>query len=79
MNLIFFTSFCDLIHCIKYRLFIKFIIIDEFIFFWKSQTHPFGEGAKLQILNGNFSLPTHDGRYDDFHDLIRGMLKVIIV
>ena len=40
------------------------------------QLHPFEDGAKLRILNGNFTLPTHDGRYDDFHDLIKGMLKV---
>ena len=40
------------------------------------QIHPFEDGAKLRILNGNFTLPTNDGRYDVFHDLIRSMLKV---
>lgn len=40
------------------------------------KAHPFEDGAKLRIINGNYSLPTSDGRYDMFHDLIRGMLKV---
>lgn len=40
------------------------------------QVHPFEDGAKLRIINGNFMLPSNDGRYDIFHDIIRGMLKV---
>lgn len=40
------------------------------------QVHPFEDGAKLRIMNGNYSLPSNDGRYDIFHELIRGMLKV---
>lgn len=41
-----------------------------------TQNHPFEDGAKLRIINGNYTLPANDGRYDVFHDLIRGMLKV---
>jgi len=43
---------------------------------WYLQTHPFEDGAKLRILNANFTLPSHDGRYEVFHDLIRAMLRV---
>ncbi|XP_037536836.1 cyclin-G-associated kinase [Nematolebias whitei] len=38
--------------------------------------HPFEEGAKLQIVNGKYSIPQNDGKYTVFHDLIRSMLKV---
>ncbi|XP_041113460.1 cyclin-G-associated kinase-like isoform X2 [Polyodon spathula] len=38
--------------------------------------HPFEEGAKLQIVNGKYSIPQNDTRYTVFHDLIRSMLKV---
>ncbi|RXM97689.1 Cyclin-G-associated kinase [Acipenser ruthenus] len=38
--------------------------------------HPFEEGAKLQIVNGKYSIPQSDTRYTVFHDLIRSMLKV---
>ncbi|XP_045604252.1 cyclin-G-associated kinase isoform X1 [Procambarus clarkii] len=38
--------------------------------------HPFEDSAKLRIVNGNFAIPTNDGKYDCFHELIRGMLKV---
>ncbi|RXM28080.1 Cyclin-G-associated kinase [Acipenser ruthenus] len=38
--------------------------------------HPFEEGAKLQIVNGKYSIPQNDTRYTVFHDLIRSMLKI---
>uniref|UniRef100_A0A3Q2E4X2 Cyclin-G-associated kinase n=1 Tax=Cyprinodon variegatus TaxID=28743 RepID=A0A3Q2E4X2_CYPVA len=38
--------------------------------------HPFEEGAKLQIVNGKYSIPQNDVKYAVFHDLIRSMLKV---
>ncbi|XP_014904133.1 cyclin-G-associated kinase isoform X1 [Poecilia latipinna] len=38
--------------------------------------HPFEDGAKLQIVNGKYSIPQDDARYTVFHDLIRSMLKV---
>ncbi|XP_068220861.1 cyclin-G-associated kinase isoform X2 [Palaemon carinicauda] len=38
--------------------------------------HPFEDSAKLRIVNGNFAIPANDGKYECFHELIRGMLKV---
>uniref|UniRef100_A0A0S7F069 GAK n=3 Tax=Poeciliopsis prolifica TaxID=188132 RepID=A0A0S7F069_9TELE len=38
--------------------------------------HPFEDGAKLQIVNGKYSIPQNDAKYTVFHDLIRSMLKV---
>ncbi|XP_074526074.1 cyclin-G-associated kinase isoform X2 [Halichoeres trimaculatus] len=38
--------------------------------------HPFEEGAKLQIVNGKYSIPQNDVKYTVYHDLIRSMLKV---
>ncbi|XP_077377441.1 cyclin-G-associated kinase [Festucalex cinctus] len=38
--------------------------------------HPFEEGAKLQIVNGKYSMPQNDTKYTVYHDLIRSMLKV---
>ncbi|XP_071388970.1 cyclin-G-associated kinase isoform X2 [Centroberyx affinis] len=38
--------------------------------------HPFEEGAKLQIVNGKYSIPQNDNKYTVYHDLIRAMLKV---
>uniref|UniRef100_A0A667XTF6 Cyclin-G-associated kinase n=1 Tax=Myripristis murdjan TaxID=586833 RepID=A0A667XTF6_9TELE len=38
--------------------------------------HPFEEGAKLQIVNGKYSIPQNDTKYTVYHDLIRSMLKV---
>lgn len=38
--------------------------------------HPFEDSAKLRIVNGNFAIPPNDGKYECFHELIRGMLKV---
>ncbi|KAM7415819.1 hypothetical protein PAMA_018060 [Pampus argenteus] len=38
--------------------------------------HPFEEGAKLQIVNGKYSIPQNDAKYTVYHDLIRCMLKV---
>ena len=33
--------------------------------------HPFEEGAKLQIVNGNYQIPAADTTHTMFHDLIR--------
>lgn len=33
--------------------------------------HPFEEGAKLQIVNGKYSIPQNDAKYTVYHDLIR--------
>ncbi|XP_030647468.1 cyclin-G-associated kinase isoform X2 [Chanos chanos] len=38
--------------------------------------HPFEDGAKLQIVNGKYSIPQNDLKYTVFHELIRSMLKV---
>ncbi|KAM3611790.1 uncharacterized protein V6R79_024258 [Siganus canaliculatus] len=38
--------------------------------------HPFEEGAKLQIVNGKYSIPQNDVKYTVYHDLIRSMLKM---
>ncbi|XP_070000892.1 cyclin-G-associated kinase isoform X1 [Penaeus vannamei] len=38
--------------------------------------HPFEDSAKLRIINGNYAIPTNDGKYECFHELIRGTLKV---
>ncbi|XP_066566837.1 cyclin-G-associated kinase isoform X1 [Amia ocellicauda] len=38
--------------------------------------HPFEEGAKLQIVNGKYSIPQSDTKYLVFHNLIRSMLKI---
>nr|XP_020453908.1 cyclin-G-associated kinase isoform X2 [Monopterus albus] len=38
--------------------------------------HPFEEGAKLQIVNGKYSIPPNDVKYTVYHNLIRSMLKV---
>ncbi|KAF3695514.1 Cyclin-G-associated kinase [Channa argus] len=38
--------------------------------------HPFEDGAKLQIVNGKYSIPPNDTKYTVYHDLIRSMLKV---
>ncbi|KAF2350605.1 Protein kinase domain [Trinorchestia longiramus] len=38
--------------------------------------HPFEDSAKLRIINGNYSIPAKDGRYDCLHPLIRGLLCV---
>ncbi|XP_056139949.1 cyclin-G-associated kinase [Lampris incognitus] len=38
--------------------------------------HPFEEGAKLQIVNGKYSIPQNDTKYTVYHELIRSMLKV---
>ncbi|KAL0979840.1 hypothetical protein UPYG_G00190510 [Umbra pygmaea] len=38
--------------------------------------HPFEEGAKLQIVNGKYSIPQNDLKYTVYHELIRSMLKV---
>ncbi|XP_057686957.1 cyclin-G-associated kinase [Corythoichthys intestinalis] len=38
--------------------------------------HPFEEGAKLQIVNGKYSMPQNDSKYTVYHELIRSMLKV---
>lgn len=36
--------------------------------------HPFEDGAKLRILNGNFKLPEHNSKYKVLHDIIVSML-----
>ncbi|KAM9810849.1 cyclin-G-associated kinase [Neosynchiropus ocellatus] len=38
--------------------------------------HPFEDGAKLQIVNGKYSIPQNDVKYTVYHELIRSMLKV---
>uniref|UniRef100_A0A3P8VGD7 Cyclin-G-associated kinase n=1 Tax=Cynoglossus semilaevis TaxID=244447 RepID=A0A3P8VGD7_CYNSE len=38
--------------------------------------HPFEEGAKLQIVNGKYSIPQNDVQYTVYHELMRSMLKV---
>ena len=38
--------------------------------------HPFEDGAKLRILNGNFKLPERNTEYSVLHDLIMLMLVV---
>ncbi|XP_008334591.1 cyclin-G-associated kinase-like isoform X2 [Cynoglossus semilaevis] len=38
--------------------------------------HPFEDGAKLQIVNGKYSIPQNDVQYTVYHELIRSMLKV---
>ncbi|XP_077126350.1 cyclin-G-associated kinase [Ranitomeya variabilis] len=38
--------------------------------------HPFEDGAKLRIVNGNYSIPEDDAKYLVFHGLIKSMLKV---
>ncbi|XP_068166138.1 cyclin-G-associated kinase isoform X1 [Antennarius striatus] len=38
--------------------------------------HPFEDGAKLQIVNGKYSIPQNDTKYTVYHDLIRSMLKI---
>ncbi|XP_055054367.2 cyclin-G-associated kinase isoform X2 [Misgurnus anguillicaudatus] len=38
--------------------------------------HPFEEGAKLQIVNGKYTIPQNDTKYTVFHQLIRSMLKI---
>ncbi|KAM4049376.1 cyclin-G-associated kinase isoform 2-T2 [Anomaloglossus baeobatrachus] len=38
--------------------------------------HPFEDGAKLRIVNGNYSIPEDDTKYLVFHGLIKSMLKV---
>ncbi|XP_065572360.1 cyclin-G-associated kinase-like isoform X2 [Artemia franciscana] len=37
--------------------------------------HPFEDSAKLRITNANYNIPA-DSRYEVYHDLIRGLLKV---
>lgn len=39
--------------------------------------HPFEEGAKLQIVNGKYSIPQNDVKYTVYHDLIRTYLFVL--
>ncbi|XP_073540946.1 cyclin-G-associated kinase isoform X2 [Phyllobates terribilis] len=38
--------------------------------------HPFEDGAKLRIVNGNYSIPEDDTKYLVFHGLIKSLLKV---
>nr|CAD7197017.1 unnamed protein product [Timema douglasi] len=38
--------------------------------------HPFEDGAKLRIINGNYTIPPGDVKYSCFHDIIRGSLQV---
>ncbi|XP_029020020.1 cyclin-G-associated kinase [Betta splendens] len=38
--------------------------------------HPFEDGAKLQIVNGKYTIPQNDVKYTVYQDLIRSMLKV---
>ncbi|XP_078287718.1 cyclin-G-associated kinase isoform X5 [Rhinoraja longicauda] len=38
--------------------------------------HPFEDGAKLGIVNGKYSIPANDTKYNVFHDLIRNMMKI---
>ncbi|XP_055488192.1 cyclin-G-associated kinase isoform X1 [Leucoraja erinacea] len=38
--------------------------------------HPFEDGAKLGIVNGKYSIPASDTKYNVFHDLIRNMMKI---
>lgn len=38
--------------------------------------HPFEDSAKLRILNGNYTIPSTDGKYACFKDVIRGCLQV---
>lgn len=38
--------------------------------------HPFEDGAKLQIVNGKYSIPQNDVKYTVYHELICSMLKV---
>lgn len=33
--------------------------------------HPFDDGAKLRIINGNYSIPPGDAKYSCFHEIIR--------
>jgi cyclin G-associated kinase len=37
--------------------------------------HPFEDGAKLRIINGNYTIPS-DSRFDCFNDIIRGCFAV---
>lgn len=42
--------------------------------------HPFEDGAKLQIVNGKYSIPQNDVKYTVYHDLIRKCrLSVLVV
>lgn len=41
--------------------------------------HPFEEGAKLQIVNGKYSIPQNDVKYTVYHDLIRTFLHSVSV
>ncbi|XP_072290222.1 cyclin-G-associated kinase isoform X2 [Eucyclogobius newberryi] len=38
--------------------------------------HPFEDGAKLQIVNGKYTIPQNDVKYTVYHELIRSMLKM---
>ncbi|KAB7505493.1 Cyclin-G-associated kinase [Armadillidium nasatum] len=38
--------------------------------------HPFEDSAKLRIINGNYTIPPRDGKYECFHEIMRGTLKV---
>lgn len=38
--------------------------------------HPFEDGAKLAILNANYTIPSGDTKYSCFHEIIRGCIQV---
>jgi cyclin G-associated kinase len=38
--------------------------------------HPYFDGAKLRIINGNYKIPSTDTEFNEFHDLIRCMFDV---
>uniref|UniRef100_A0A671WHN1 Cyclin-G-associated kinase n=1 Tax=Sparus aurata TaxID=8175 RepID=A0A671WHN1_SPAAU len=61
-RIILFPLYMQAIGCILYLLCFK--------------QHPFEDGAKLQIVNGKYSIPQNDVKYTVYHDLIRSMLKV---
>ncbi len=39
-------------------------------------SHPFEDGAKLRIINANYTIPTWDKSHVMFHDLIRQCLAI---
>ncbi|CAG0885639.1 unnamed protein product, partial [Darwinula stevensoni] len=39
-------------------------------------SHPYEDSAKLRIINANYTIPAKDGRFQVYHDLIRGMFQV---
>lgn len=64
-------SFCEGLLCSSPLLLLSSQALGCILYLLCFKQHPFEDGAKLQIVNGKYSIPQNDTKYTVYHDLIR--------